>query len=132
MRVRDARPIAAALLSDDEQEADAVFALLAQRHNSRDLRRKDSFRVARPSAVQAIALDTAWKEGWDAVEVRRQNDGWRLGDRENIESRAIHRLRDALRHHHEGFEHAHHEHADADHVHPPDDGHPMAPDGTGR
>jgi len=30
---------------------------------------------------------------------------------------APHRLRDALRHHHEGFEHAHHEHAEADHVH---------------
>jgi ABC-type Mn2+/Zn2+ transport system ATPase subunit len=41
---------------------------------------------------------------------------------------APHRLRDALRHNHEGFEHAHHEHADTDHVHPaagdraPDDG----------
>jgi ABC-type Mn2+/Zn2+ transport system ATPase subunit len=34
---------------------------------------------------------------------------------------APHRLRDALRHHHEGFEHAHHEHAGADHVHAADD-----------
>jgi zinc/manganese transport system ATP-binding protein len=31
---------------------------------------------------------------------------------------APHRLRDALRHRHHGFEHAHHEHADDDHVHP--------------
>ena len=31
---------------------------------------------------------------------------------------APHRLRNALRHHHDGFEHAHHEHADGDHVHP--------------
>jgi zinc/manganese transport system ATP-binding protein len=31
---------------------------------------------------------------------------------------APHRLRDALRHRHQGFEHAHHEHADDDHVHP--------------
>jgi zinc/manganese transport system ATP-binding protein len=30
---------------------------------------------------------------------------------------APHRLRNALRHAHEGFEHAHHEHADAGHVH---------------
>jgi zinc/manganese transport system ATP-binding protein len=30
---------------------------------------------------------------------------------------APHRLRDALRHRHEGFEHTHHEHAQADHVH---------------
>ena len=36
---------------------------------------------------------------------------------------APHRLRDALRHHHEGFEHAHHEHAEADHVHPPEGSH---------
>ncbi|HEX5825197.1 MAG TPA: metal ABC transporter ATP-binding protein [Candidatus Limnocylindrales bacterium] len=33
---------------------------------------------------------------------------------------APHRLRDALRHRHEGFEHAHHEHAAADHVHATD------------
>jgi ABC-type Mn2+/Zn2+ transport system ATPase subunit len=31
---------------------------------------------------------------------------------------APHRLRDALRHNHEGFEHAHHEHVGTDHVHP--------------
>ncbi len=30
---------------------------------------------------------------------------------------APHRLRNALRHHHDGFEHAHHEHADHDHHH---------------
>jgi zinc/manganese transport system ATP-binding protein len=30
---------------------------------------------------------------------------------------APHRLRDALRHRHEGFEHTHHEHAQGDHVH---------------
>jgi zinc/manganese transport system ATP-binding protein len=30
---------------------------------------------------------------------------------------APHRLRDALRHHHDGFEHAHHEHEGADHTH---------------
>jgi zinc/manganese transport system ATP-binding protein/zinc transport system ATP-binding protein len=34
---------------------------------------------------------------------------------------APHRLRDALRHHHEGFEHAHHEHVGGDHVHAADD-----------
>jgi zinc/manganese transport system ATP-binding protein len=34
---------------------------------------------------------------------------------------APHRLRNALRHQHEGFEHAHHEHAGGDHVHAADD-----------
>jgi zinc/manganese transport system ATP-binding protein/zinc transport system ATP-binding protein len=32
---------------------------------------------------------------------------------------APHRLREAIRHRHEGFEHAHHEHADAAHEHAP-------------
>jgi zinc/manganese transport system ATP-binding protein len=34
---------------------------------------------------------------------------------------APHRLRNALRHQHQGFEHAHHEHAGGDHVHAADD-----------
>ena len=34
---------------------------------------------------------------------------------------APHRLRDALRHHHDGFEHAHHEHEGDSHVHESDD-----------
>jgi zinc/manganese transport system ATP-binding protein len=34
-----------------------------------------------------------------------------------IADAAPHHLRDALRHRHEGFEHAHHEHSSADHVH---------------
>jgi ABC-type Mn2+/Zn2+ transport system ATPase subunit len=34
---------------------------------------------------------------------------------------APHRLRNALRHQHEGFEHAHHEHTGDDHVHGPDE-----------
>ncbi len=34
---------------------------------------------------------------------------------------APHRLRDALRHHHDGFEHAHHEHDEISHVHDTDD-----------
>jgi zinc/manganese transport system ATP-binding protein len=39
---------------------------------------------------------------------------------------APHRLRNALRHQHEGFEHAHHEHAGGDHVHAADDhSHPV-------
>jgi zinc/manganese transport system ATP-binding protein len=45
---------------------------------------------------------------------------------------APHRLRDALRHHHEGFEHAHHEHAGGDHVHAADDHvHPVDDHGHG-
>jgi len=35
-----------------------------------------------------------------------------------IADAAPHRLRDALRHRHEGFEHAHHEHEGSDHSHP--------------
>ena len=42
---------------------------------------------------------------------------------------APHHLRDALRHRHEGFEHAHHEHASADHVH---GGDASSIDGSGR
>jgi zinc/manganese transport system ATP-binding protein/zinc transport system ATP-binding protein len=34
---------------------------------------------------------------------------------------APHRLRDALRHRHDGFEHSHHEHEGTPHVHAPDD-----------
>jgi hypothetical protein len=34
---------------------------------------------------------------------------------------APHRLRDALRHSHEGFEHTHHEHDQGDHVHASDE-----------
>ncbi len=56
---------------------------------------------------------------------------------------APHRLRDALRHVHDGFEHAHHEHVAPDHVHPGagasahdhpghDHGRDREPDGTGR
>jgi zinc/manganese transport system ATP-binding protein len=37
-----------------------------------------------------------------------------------IADAAPHRLRDALRHRHEGFEHAHHEHEGSDHSHPAD------------
>jgi ABC-type Mn2+/Zn2+ transport system ATPase subunit len=44
---------------------------------------------------------------------------------------APHRLRNALRHHHDGFEHAHHEHVDADHVHRTAD-HPRRDDGPTR
>jgi ABC-type Mn2+/Zn2+ transport system ATPase subunit len=40
-----------------------------------------------------------------------------------IADAAPHRLRDALRHRHEGFEHAHHEHSAADHVHDDEAGH---------
>jgi ABC-type Mn2+/Zn2+ transport system ATPase subunit len=46
---------------------------------------------------------------------------------------APHRLRDALRHHHEGFEHAHHEHVGGDHVHAaPDHGRPVDDHGHGQ
>ncbi|HEX3427736.1 MAG TPA: ABC transporter ATP-binding protein [Candidatus Limnocylindrales bacterium] len=45
---------------------------------------------------------------------------------------APHRLRDALRHRHEGFEHAHHEHAEGDHVHDPQAVRPVGDGGTDR
>jgi zinc/manganese transport system ATP-binding protein/zinc transport system ATP-binding protein len=43
---------------------------------------------------------------------------------------APHRLREALRHRHGGYEHAHHDHAVENHVHASADGHPDHRDGT--
>ena len=45
--------VAAALLADDEQQADAALAARAQPLGRRDLRREDALRVARAAAVQA-------------------------------------------------------------------------------
>ena len=46
--VRGARPVAAALFADDEQEADARLALAPKDVGGRHLRRQDALRVAAP------------------------------------------------------------------------------------
>ncbi len=73
--VRDARAVAAALLADDEHQADARLAVAPQPIGRRHLRGQNPFRVARSAAVQTIALDAARKERRHAVEVRREHDG---------------------------------------------------------
>ena len=77
--VRDSRAVAAALLADDEQQADARLAVAPQPLGRRDLRGENALRVARAAAVQPIALDAARKERRHAVEVRREDDRRRPG-----------------------------------------------------
>ena len=77
--VRRARAVAAALLADDEQQADARFAVAPQPIGRRHLRRENALRVARAAPVQAIAFDAARKERRHAVEVRREDDQLRRG-----------------------------------------------------
>src|SRR4029077_6739812 len=72
--VRGARAVAAALLADDEHEADARFAVAAQTPGRRDLRREDAFGVARAAPVQAIAFDAAREKRRHAVDVGRERD----------------------------------------------------------
>ena len=67
-----ARAVAAALLADDEQQADARFAVAPQPIGRRHLRRQNPLRVARAAAVQPIALDAARKERRHAIEVGRE------------------------------------------------------------
>ena len=54
----DARAVAAALLADDEQQADARFARRAQSLDRRDLRGENAFRVARAAAVEHARSST--------------------------------------------------------------------------
>ena len=72
--VRRARAVAAALLADDEQQADALLAGAPQAVDGRDLRREDALRIARAAAEDASALEPARKKRRDAVEVRREDD----------------------------------------------------------
>ena len=68
-----ARAVAAALLADDEHQADARFAVAPQAIGRRDLRRQNALRIARAAPVQPIAVDAARKERRHAVEVRRED-----------------------------------------------------------
>ena len=54
VQVRQRGAVAAALLADDEQQADAALAAGAQPLGRGDLRGQDPFRVARPAAVQRV------------------------------------------------------------------------------
>ncbi len=80
-RVRRAGAVAAALLADDEQQADARFAGAPQPIDGRDLRRENALRVARSAPDDASALEAAREKRRDAVEVRRQDDARRCRGR---------------------------------------------------
>ena len=58
-RSRRLRAVAAALLADDEHQADARLAVAPQPLGRRDLRGENALRVARAAAVQPVALDAA-------------------------------------------------------------------------
>ena len=75
--VRHARAVAAALLADDEHQADARFAVAPQLLGRRDLRRENPFRVARAAAEQPVAFDAAGKERRHAVEMGGEHDAVR-------------------------------------------------------
>src|SRR5207249_4342410 len=82
----DARTIAAPLLADDEEQADALLSFRAERFHCRDLRGEDSFRVAGSAAVQAVALDAARKKRRHAIEVGREHHRRRPDRGQNVEA----------------------------------------------
>ena len=72
-RVGGRGPVAAALLTDDEQEAHAVLAARAAAPRG-DLGGQGALRVAGAAAVEAAAFDPAREEGRHAVDVGREHD----------------------------------------------------------
>ena len=94
--VRQLRAVAAALLADDEQQADAGFAFAPQAIDRGDLRGENALRVARAAAVEPIAVDAARKKRRHAIEVRGQHHrratGARTNGRDDVAPLAVHRL----------------------------------------
>ena len=89
------RAVAAALLADDEQQADARLAVAPQPLGRRDLRGQNALGVARAAAVQPIAVDAAREKRRHAVEVRREHDrpgGVRTGVAITLNRVVVHRL----------------------------------------
>src|SRR5919106_1651485 len=74
-RICSPSAVAAPLLADDEKQADARFAVTPQPVGSSDLRGEDPLCVAGTAPVEAIAVDATRKERWNAIEMRRQDDG---------------------------------------------------------
>ena len=63
------RAIAAALFAADEHQSDARLACGSQTLSGRNLRGEDALRIARSSPIELAVLDTARKEGRDAIEM---------------------------------------------------------------
>ena len=72
-RVRGRGPIAAALLSDNEQQANPPLAGGPQPLGSGHLRCQNAFRVTRATANEAAVLDAAREKRRHAIEVRRED-----------------------------------------------------------
>src|SRR5215212_8785857 len=66
--LRQLRAIAAPLFTYDEQQSDVFHALTAQLFGRRDLRSGRAFGVARSTAIQCVAVNSAGKERRHAVE----------------------------------------------------------------
>jgi len=90
--VGDHGAIAAAFLAYDEQHSDAALARCAQPFRRRDLRRQDPLGVARAAAEQRGAAKVAREEWWNAVEMRREDDGRLIESCEHVESAVAHGL----------------------------------------
>ena len=86
--VRGLGAVAATLLADDEQHADAALARSAEPLGRMNLRGQDALGVAGAAAVQAGALDPAREEGGNAVEVRGEDDRRWIERRDDIRSAA--------------------------------------------
>src|SRR5919108_758610 len=72
--VRHARAVAAALLSDDEEQTDGCLAVATQPIRGGDLRGQDPLGVACAAAAETIPLETTRKERRDAIDMRGEND----------------------------------------------------------
>ena len=72
--VRNLGPVAAALLADDEQQADTGLALAPEGIRGRDLRGENTLGVTGSAPVEPIALDAAGKKRRHTIEVRRVDD----------------------------------------------------------
>src|SRR4029077_4325948 len=86
--------VAAALLADDEQQADARLSLRAEPVDGGDLRRENSLGVAGAPAVQPIALDAAGEKRRHTIEVRGEHHRRRGDSGEKVEPLAVDRLFD--------------------------------------
>src|SRR5689334_21944146 len=92
--VGDPRAVAAALLADDEQQAEAGFAGGAEPFSGTNLGSHDTFGIARAASEDEAALHAARKERRHAVEVcgehHMRGGGARL--REDVEAAVGDRL----------------------------------------
>ena len=79
------RAVAAALLPDDEQQADAPLAAPPQTLGRRQLRGEDALRIARAPAVEPAAFDPRSGRTAARSRVRRQDDVGRIESAKTFE-----------------------------------------------